>query len=370
MAQPVSLVTGAAGFSGSYLVLELLKAGHRVIGFDRKAAIENTAKRAHLQPLGFDERHKQLTFIAGDLNDAASLTPLKRDQVDFIFHTASLYDYSASYETLHRANVTGSENFLRLAESLKPKRFIHWSTCGVFGRPVAAGKAANLPFSEKSSSPKNTEADGPCGTELVNAYSISKWQQERLVWQAHRERSLPLTVIRPAPIYGPGSDYGHGGIAAAIGNGLLPVIPEDSKNYITTSVHAHDLARFALHICGRREYVGEDFNVADNSIISYHEFLHYLALLTGRKMADIPFLPVSMLKPVASLVAQAWTALERQFGIPRVRILEVQSAEYISSSYWISNRKSLSTGFQYLYPDVKEGMKDTVAWLRETGAIA
>lgn len=369
MAQPTSLVTGAAGFSGAWLVHELLKAGHRVFGLDRASALAATQRRAHLHALGFDEANPQLTYIAGDLNEAASLKPLKELKVDFLFHTASLYDYSADAATLTRINVGGTENLLSLALEMRPKHFIHWSTCGVFGKPIASGRGANLPFSEKSSSPKNSTGTEPNGTHLVNAYSVSKWHQEQLLWHAHRTQSLPLTVIRPAPIYGPGSDYGHGGIAAAIGNGLLPAIPEDSKNYITASVHVHDLARFALFVAGRKDYIGEDFNVTDNSVISYHEFLHYIALLTGRNMIDIPLLPVGWLKPVASLVAHGWTALEKNFGVPRVRILEVQSAEYISSSYWISNRKSLTTGFTYLYPDVKEGLKDTVAWLRETGAI-
>lgn len=364
-----SLVTGAAGFSGAWLVHELLKAGHKVIGLDRAPAIANRARRAHLHALGFDEQNPDLNYLPGDLNDKHSLEPLRDLKVDYLFHTASLYDYSADAKTLTHINVGGTENLLAIALDLNLKQFIHWSTCGVFGKPIASGGKSNLPFTEKSSSPKNCDKGEPEGTTLVNAYSVSKWFQEQLLWRAYRAKGLPLTVIRPAPIYGPGSNYGHGGIAAAIGNGLLPAIPEDSKNYITASVHVHDLARFAVFVSGREEFIGEDFNVTDNSVISYHEFLHYIALLTGRNMVDIPLLPVTWLKPVASVVAEAWTALEKNFGVPRVRILEVQSAEYISSSYWISNRKSQLAGFQYSYPDVKEGLKDTVAWLRTVGAL-
>ena len=363
------LVTGGAGFSGSWLVHELLQAGHQVYALDREVALGQRERRQHLSDSGFDEKNPRLTYIAADLNDQHSLSVLKDQRFDVVFHTASLYDYSADLETLNRINVAGTENLLRGLAGQRLSHFVHWSTCGVFGRPIASGQTANLPFSEKSSSPRNCSGDQPQGTQLVNAYSVSKWRQEQLLWRAHRQNALPLTVIRPAPIYGPGSDYGHGGIAMAIGNGLVPAIPEDSKNYITTSVHVQDLARFAVHVAGRQEFIGEDYNVTDNSVISYHEFLHFLALLTGRKLFDIPFLPVPWLKPVAAFAAGVWTALERRWGIPRVRILEVQSAEYIASSYWISNRKSLSTGFQYLYPDVKEGMKDTVAWLRRTGRI-
>ena len=71
--------------------------------------------------------------------------------------------------------------------------------------------------------------------------------------------------------------------------------------------------------------------------------------------------------PVFEAAAKLWTSAERRFGVPRPRILEVQSASYMSSSYWLDNRKSLGTGFEYKYPDVKEGLKDTIAWFRRMG---
>jgi nucleoside-diphosphate-sugar epimerase len=188
-----------------------------------------------------------------------------------------------------------------------------------------------------------------------------------MMWRAHWERDLPLTVIRPAPIYGPGSSYGHGGIILAIAQGLVPVIPRDARNYITTSVHVADVARFAHFIAERPEAVGEDYDLVDNSIISFSEFLRYIALLTGRRMREIPWIKMRRLRPAFVAAAHAWHWLEQTHGVPRLQVFDVQSATYINSSYWLSNRKSLATGFAYDYPDVREGLKDTVAWLREMG---
>lgn len=368
---PLHLVTGATGFSGAYVVRELLAKGDRVLGTDLPSMLANQDNRRALSAIGLDFDHPNLTLIPSNLLEPSTLQPLFEEPLKYIFHTASLYDYSASYEALHRVNVDGTRNLLDLALQHPPQRFIHWSTCGVFGKPFTAadGPHTNLPFSESCSSPKNTPADatGPEGTYLVNDYSTSKWVQEKMVWQAHRDQGLPVTVVRPAPIYGPGSSYGHGGIILAIALGLLPAIPSDARNFITTSVHVEDVARFALFAADREELIGEDFNVVDNSIISYHEFLHYIALLTGRRLRDIPFLPIRALYPVMARAAHAWTFLQRRFGVPRVRVFEIQSAEYVSSSYWLSNRKTLSVGFQYNYPDVREGLKDTVAWFRQMG---
>ena len=183
--------------------------------------------------IGLKLDHPKLTLVGADLLDPASLEPLVAAKPERIYHTASLYDYSASLETLRRINVEGTRNLLRAIEGRYPKRFIHWSTCGVFGKPYTAkdGAKANVPFTEDSSSPKNTPrgAEGPNGTKLVNPYSISKWEQEKMIWEAHEDQGLPVTVVRPAPIYGPGSSYGHGGIVLTIAHGLLPAIPADSK---------------------------------------------------------------------------------------------------------------------------------------------
>lgn len=371
MPERVNLVTGATGFTGGYLIKKLLERGQRVVGTDLPRAIDDARQRTILRSVGVDLDHERLRLIPADLLEPQTLEPVFQEPITHVFHPASLYDYSAPLERLMRVNVDGTRNLLEYAKKADLERFVHWSTCGVFGKPFTAadGKGVNVPFDEASPSPKNMApaATQPTGTYLVNDYSVSKWEQEKLMWRAYREDGLPLTVVRPAPIYGAGSSYGHGGIILAIALGLVPAIPADAKNYITTSVHVEDVAGFAIHVADREDSLGEDYNVVDNSIISYHEFLHYIALLTGRPMIDIPLIKLKTLQPVMVGAAKTWTWLERRFGVKRVRVFEIQSATYMSSSYWLSNRKSLATDYRYAYPDVREGLKDTVAWFRDMG---
>jgi nucleoside-diphosphate-sugar epimerase len=367
----VNLVTGAAGFSGSYVVRELLARGERVIATDRAEVLADPQVRATLAAIGLDLHHPALVVRTADLLEPASLPPLF-DGVTRVFHTASLYDYSAPLDRLLTINVNGTRNLCAAAQRMRLDRFVHWSTCGVFGKPYTAahrGKT-NLPFSEDSPSPTNCNGEGPTGTALVNDYSIAKWRQEQLVWRAHREHGLPVTVIRPAPIYGPGSSYGHGGIILAIAHGLVPAVPADAKHYISASVHVADVAGLALHVANQDSGLGEDYNVVDNSVISYYEFVHYIALLVGRRMRDLPFVDLRDMRLLMLPAARAAAWLEKRFRVRRPRMLEPQSATYVSSSYWLSNRKSLATGYAYRYPDVREGLKDTIAWMRDQGWLA
>ena len=369
----MNLVTGAFGFSGSHVITKLLEAGEHVVGTDLQQRIDDPKVRDDMRIAAIPIDHPNLKLVGASLLDPKGLTALFKHRPDRVFHTASLYDYSASLDTLRAINVTGTQHLLdaALASGKTLERFVHWSTCGVFGKPYTTrdGAKVNVPFSEDSPSPKNTpdHATAPPSTHLVNAYSVSKWEQEKRVWQAHREHGLPLTVVRPAPIYGPGSSYGHGGIILAIAHGLLPAIPRDARNYITTSVHVEDVAGFAVHVADQPESLGEDYNIVDDSIISYWEFLQYIALLCGRPLAGIPLVKQEHLRPFMVGAAKAWTWAQRRLNVPRVRVLEIQSATYVSSSYWLSNRKSQAAGYSYRYPDVREGLKDTVAWFRRQG---
>lgn len=369
----LNLVTGACGFSGSHLVKMLLDNGHKVIATDLAKAFEHPKNKMIFENIGLDFSHPNCQVVPADLTDKESLKELFKEPVTHVFHTASLYDYSAPMEILEKINIGGFVNLADVAiEKKSIRRFMLWSTCGVFGKPYTAkqGDKCNIPFTEDGcSTPRNTPfgQDQPDGTHLVNDYSVTKWKQEQIAWKYHREKGLPLTVVRPAPLYGPGSDYGHGGIVLAINIGLVPGIPKDTRNYISTSVHVDDMAGLAYYISDKDFALGEDYNVVDDSIISYHEFVTYLALLLGRKLREFPFITQRMIEPVLMIFAKLWLWLENKFNVPRLRVFEVGSVPYMVSSYWISNKKTKETGYVFRYPDVREGMRDTVDWFRRVG---
>jgi nucleoside-diphosphate-sugar epimerase len=176
---PLSLVTGACGFMGTHMVETLVAAGHRVRATDLASALGHDDRKAGRFP---SVLHKLgVEVVASDMTRPESLAPLVQG-VDYVFHVAAVFSYSAPRELLERVNVEGTRALLDLLEKEKQlKRLVVWGAGGVYGLP----NATNLPFREEM------PADPP------NAYLESKSEQEKLVMEFGRAHELPYSIIRP-----------------------------------------------------------------------------------------------------------------------------------------------------------------------------
>lgn len=397
----MALVTGACGFSGGHMVKILQEEGVPVRGTDLERTRESEKVRMCQRNIGLDWNADGVEFVASDLLDKGSLVEVLKD-VGTVYHVASLYDYSAPMEALRKVNIDGTINLCDAMLEAGVDRVVHWSTAGVYGHPYMprsflnplrviyelfwghgvrpwlpdkgyrrpAKHPANQPFTEEGSTPLNTEGNQPRGSYLVNDYSVTKWEQEQIIQRYGRERGLRYTVVRPAPLYGPGSDYGIGGIVIALAEGLAPVLPFDLRNYLMVNCHVRDIGRAAYFVSQREDTVGEDYNVSDPTVISQLEFLRAAALLVGRKVHFIPFLRMPWLMPLGIWSARYVRWLENRFpSYERLRIWEESSARYLSSSYWISSNKLKRLGFEWEYPDFRLGLRDTVEWFIKVGWI-
>lgn len=395
------LVTGACGFSGSHLVKILLDQGVPVRATDLERSRSNPRVLMVQKNIGLDMDSGGVEFVPSDMTDKDSMRRVV-DGVGKVFHTASLYDYSAPMEALEKINIGGTVNLCEAMIEKGVERLIHWSTAGVYGHPYMPRSSlnplrapydilhgalvrpwlvdkeykrpcknpTNQPFSEESSSPLNTPGDQPRGSFLVNDYSITKWKQEQLIQRYGREQGLKYTVLRPAPLYGPGSDYGIGGIVIAMSEGLLTLLPLDLRNYLMVNCHVRDIGRAAYYVSQRDDTIGEDYNVSDPTVISQLEFLMTSALLVGRKVHLIPLIRMPALLPGGIWSSRLVRWLENRFkSYQRIRIWEESSARYLSSSYWISNEKLKALGFEWEYPDFRLGLRNTIEWFIRVGWI-
>lgn len=361
-----ALVTGAAGHCGSFMLRLLAEKGYNVIATDLGKADRDdlflcgkwTADDKMMDELCAADN---FTYIQADLTKKESLKPLFEHDIDVVFSIASLYDYFALLDILRKINVGGVRNLAELAAEKGVKHFIHWSTCGVYGEPkYEKEKGHPLPANETA------------GYNPPNFYSISKMEQEQMLFGIKEEQGLPLTIIRPAPIYGPYQTYGAWHIynlVHKVGTCVVPSIYPRKKRLRIPMVHVEDLVRIALHLYEykpKEKVIGEAYNaVCDEGY--QDEFIEFVCDILHVTYSRIPvWWPLyKMVAKFALWATKVQEGRARKKGVrPR---FESSMAGYITHQYYFSNQKIKDLGYEFIYPDFKKGTMEVIQWYKEMG---
>lgn len=177
------LVTGGAGYVGSVVAAELVRAGHRVAVFDNLAR----GHRAALPP-GAD-------LLIGDLADRQALDRFFQSRpVDAVLHFAALIEAGESMQVPERYFRNNSANTLNLLEAMLAhgvKRFVFSSTAALYGNPE------RIPIEE----------DAPL--RPTNAYGESKLLVEQMLAWFHRVHGLRYASLRYFNAAGAAGDLGE-----------------------------------------------------------------------------------------------------------------------------------------------------------------
>ena len=179
------LITGGAGFVGSHLAEALLARGDSVWVLDNLStgAIDNVD---HLKS---DRRfHYTIDSVVNEPVVAELI-----DRVDVVFHLAAAVGVRLIVESpvnTIETNVHGTEMVLKLANK-KKKKVLLASTSEVYG------KSEDVPFHE--------DADLVLGPTVKGrwSYACSKAIDEFLALAYHKEKHLPVTIVRLFNTVGP-----------------------------------------------------------------------------------------------------------------------------------------------------------------------
>jgi len=210
-------VTGGTGFIGGRLVQQLIDAGDEVVAIAR-----NPSKAAGLRSMGVD-------LWAGDITDRESMR-LPMTGVDGVFHVAGWYkvgvrDKSQAYSV----NVDGTRNVLGLMKELGIPKGVYTSTLAVFSDTHGALADESYRFSG----------------EHLSVYDRTKSIAHFQVAEPMIRGGLPLVIVQPGLVYGPGDT---GGLRETIVKFLrhrLPMLPagtEFSWSHVDDVARAHILA--------------------------------------------------------------------------------------------------------------------------------
>ena len=375
----LALVDGALGHTGSFLVKHLLEDGWKVVATDLKKEDRDlvmTKEKVFSFELKYLDCREwgSVTYIPADLTKIDTLRNLFSDDLftegkqnyDAIFHPASLYDYGAPYELMHKINYDGLKNLLDVLfehckkSNTKPPRFLHWSTCGVYGEPKYQKDKKGFIYPIDETAPFNPP----------NNYSQTKTEQEKLIIKtAEENKDFKYTIIRPAPIYGPYQTYGmyHLFFMAYIsGHFLLPIIFPKKKKLMMALIHVEDLVRAAIFLSDKKEAENEAFNVVNDPPLQ-EQWIQCLYDATGSTYTIVPA-PWFIYNIAAKLIFK-FGALKankaHKYGI-RTKF-DLPSLGYLTHQYFFSNNKLKNLGFKFNYNDFVKGTYETVDWYLTNG---
>jgi 2-alkyl-3-oxoalkanoate reductase len=245
-------ITGATGLVGSHAAEEALRRGHRV-----KALVRPSSDTRWLDEWGVEK-------VPGDLEDADAL---RRgvEGANWVFNCAAKVGDWGSLEEFRRLNVAALRLLLDAALNAKVGRFVHVSSLGVYEGRDHFG-------TDESVAP---------ATQSLDAYTRSKNEAEALALQYHREKGLPVSIVRPGFIYGPRDrtvlpkllDALRGKKFFYFGSGEQALNCIYVKNLVAGIFLAAEVPAA----------IGEVFNLTDGARVSKKQFVGRVAELAGLK---------------------------------------------------------------------------------------
>lgn len=289
-----TLITGANGFVGQSLCIELLQQDHLV----------RTAVRPANIPTGNTEA-VAIDAIDGETNWDEALSG-----IDVVIHLAARVHVMKDTSTdpmaeFLKVNLHGTVNLAQQAARAGVKRIVYVSSIKVNGERT--GETASF-----------TELDTP---NPQDPYAVSKWQAEQALQRIAQETNLEVVTVRPPLVYGPGAKGNFISLLAAIDRGIPLPLASDSNSrslvYVGNLVDA--LITCATHLAA----AGQTYLISDGEDVSTAVLVEKIAQALGRSSRSFHF-PPSLLRALAGLAGRSDQA-DRLLGSLRVSSEKIRS---------------------------------------------
>ncbi len=330
------LVTGSNGFLGTRLVDRLLERRRdRVICLVRPASNRSRLEAALSRHQGnFEIRVGSLASV-----DAAADAIAGVDQIQ---HLAAALSGSGADMVLN--TVVTSRNLLEAASRLQQSpKIVLTSSFALYG-------VAEMPRGALVSEGSPIERH----PEQRDLYSFTKARQERLFWDYRQRHGLPLVVVRPGVIYGPGGTP----MSNRVGLRLPGVFLHLGGNNTLPLTYVENCAE-ALVVAGERcPGDGEVVNVVDDNLPTCAQYLaRYRREVEPLRSVRLPYF-------ATSLLARAVDAYHTHSKGQLPAILTPYKAASLWSGNRFDNTRLKELGWRQPV-STEEGLSRTFAWLQE-----
>jgi len=271
-------VTGGTGFIGSRLVKQLLDAGHVVV-----AIVRNPEKAVGLRSLGVD-------LWAGDITDRESMR-VPMAGVDGVFHVAGWYKVGARDSSqAYSVNVDGTRNVLGLMKELGIAKGVYTSTLAVFSD--THGRLADESYRYNG--------------EHLSVYDRTKSIAHYHVAEPLVREGLPLVIVQPGLVYGPGDTSSVRETLVRFFRHRLPMLPAGTE---FTWAHVDDVAR--AHILAMEKgKPGETYIIAGPR----HTIIEAMEIVS--RLSGVPAPRIHVPPPLMKALAGTMGVLEKVIPVP------------------------------------------------------
>ncbi|MFP9193754.1 NAD-dependent epimerase/dehydratase family protein [Natronosalvus vescus] len=317
-------VTGATGLIGSHVVDQLLTEGHEVVALTRSRSNANTLP-------------EEVTVVEGDITEQESMREAMTG-VDGVFHIAAWYFVGPGPREsvqAERINVGGTRNVLELMKELEVPKGVYTSTIGVY------------PPSREETLDESVVPD----RSDWSVYTRTKWQAHYEVAKPMIDEGLPLVIVQPGFVYGPGDklDSPSRQSVQAYLQGTLPMIP---RGWNAPWDHVGDIAHGHMLAMTHGE-PGETYLIAGESR-QLTEIYECAETITGISVPRVA--PPAVFRGLASIMA----VVER-FGTPPDGF-EAESLRGITNVIWPVDNTKAKTELGLEHRPLEQGMREYLDW--------
>lgn len=279
------LITGATGFIGQRVVERFVVAGWRV-----RALVLPT----DTVPASWSD---MVEVYRGDVVNISSIRPAIQG-VDLVVHLAAVVSDWAPQKDYRRITIGGTHNVVGLAADLGIRTVLVSSI-------VFYGDQLGRAVCREDLSPGR-----PCGR-----YSASKQAQEAWCLTQVARFQLPLTIVRPANVYGPGSQPWVHDVLQQLRRRLPVLLGTGEQN--AGLVYVDNVAELIFLAGTLPEAVGQVFNACDEEAVSWNQYMTDLAVSAG--LTPVRRMPLWLARVLAGLCESLWRSLRLEGRPPLTR---------------------------------------------------